>query len=566
MAGLENNKKTGVLTVRDLLLATASRHADSVAFLQKENGEYVSYSYRRFRSDIEALGTVLGSSQEERIMIVGENGYAWALSYLACLCGAGLAVPVDEDFTAEELLKLAAFAEVTTVLYGDGVADRLSDLPSTVKKYAFSDFGRLLAEGRAALDGGSDSLFDRSLDPTAESVLCFTSASTDKPKGVLLSQENLCHAILGTAALVEVDEDDRFLSTLPLHHIFESTCTLLGALSVGASVAFGEGLRHIIRNMRETKPTVLVAVPMILEALAKWITADLRAHGERRSDFLVGATDLLPAVAGLAAKRQIFSRLHKKLGGSLRLVVSGSMPIDPDILKTIRGVGIATVEGYGLCECAPVVTVNPVSAFRAGSVGLPLGGTVLDIYNVQEDGRGEIRYKGKGAMLGYFKNPELTAETLVGDWLYTGDLGYLDKDGYLYIVGRKKNAMVMADGKHVYPEEIEALLSKHAFVKEAIVVGYYNEAKGDNDLVAVLHPDYTAIRAAYGEIYTRSDVETELESVVEKINAILPPHKRLAHFLVKETEFDKHRSRKIRRTGVAELVYDEYLELIYGKN
>ncbi len=562
MAGLESNKKTDALTVRERLLATAGRYAERVAFRQKENGEYVEYSYRRFRSDVEALGTVLRADRNERIMIVGENGYAWALSYLACLCGAGLAVPVDEDFTAEELLKLAVFAEVTTVLYGDGVADRLAGLPASVKRYAFSDFDRLLAEGRTMLDAGDDGFFDLPIDPGAEAVLCFTSASTDKPKGVLLSNGNLCHSLAGTAETVEVDEGDRFLSTLPLHHIFESTCTLLGALSVGASVAFGEGLRHIIRNMREVKPTVLVAVPMILEALAKWITADLAAHGEKLSGFLVSTTDLLPAAAGLAAKRQIFGRLHKKLGGSLRLVVSGSMPVDPDILKTVRGVGIATVEGYGLCECAPVVTVNPVSAFRVGSVGLPLGGTTLDIYNVQEDGRGEIRYKGKGAMLGYFKNPELTAETLRGDWLYTGDLGYLDKDGYLYIVGRKKNAMVMATGKHVYPEEIEALLSKHKFVKEAIVVGYYNEQKGDNDLVAVLHPDYAAIRAAYGDIYTRSDVETELRGAVENINAILPSYKRLALFLIKETEFDKHRSRKIRRTGVAEAVWEEYREAI----
>ncbi len=558
MAVLKSESKRGEekSLMRDILLSSAGRYADCVALRQKEDGIYADYTYRRLRSDVEALGIALSSvvSGSRRVMIVGDNCYAWAISYLACLCGAGIAMPVDKDFSAQELEKLAKFGEVCAVLYSDSVSEKLVGIDA--KKIAFSAFDEFLGEGRAKIEGGEKDFWSKPIDKDAEAALFFTSASTDTPKGVLLSNVNLCYTLAGTASLIQINEQDKFLSTLPLHHIFECTCTLLGAIYAGASVAFGEGLRRIIRNMNETKPTILVAVPMILEALAKWISAD----GSVKTDGLTSLVGLLPGEMALAARRRLFSALHKKLGGCLRMVVTGSMPIDPDVLAVIRSVGIATVEGYGLTECAPVVTVNPVSRAKAGSVGVPFADSTLDIYNIQEDGRGEIRYKGRNAMLGYFKNPDLTAETLRGGWLYTGDLGYLDKEGYLFLVGRKKNAMVMANGKHVYPEEIEVLLCKSRFVKEAIVVGYYNEAKGDNDLVAVLHPDYTMIKSVYGDIYTRSDVEAELRAAMDAANELLPAHKKLDLFLVKKEEFNKHRSRKIRRTGVAELVYDDYLK------
>ena len=555
----ERKRELSATLVRELFLSSASRYADRVAIRKKMDGAYTDVTYRRLRSDVEALGTALMGEGERKILIVGENCYEWALSYLACLSGAGIAVPVDMDFSPEELLKLAAFAEVSAVLYSDKVAEKLSALPAEVEKYAFSELSSLMEKGREVLDGNGASVFDRVIDKDAPCALFFTSASTDTPKGVLLSNENLCYTLRETAKLTDITEKDCFLSVLPLHHIFESTCTLLGGLSVGASVAFGEGLRSIIKNMNEVKPTVLVCVPMIAEALAKWIAADTRAHGEKVAGAVMAATGILPQkVALMAAKRKLFAGLHKKLGGNLRLVISGGAPVSPEVLKTIRGVGIATVEGYGLTECAPVVSVNPLSAFRRGSVGLPLPSSIVDIDNVQEDGRGEIRYKGGNCMLGYFKNPELTSEVKRGDWLYTGDLGYLDKDGYLYIVGRKKNAMVMACGKHVYPEELEGMLCRSPFVKEAIVVGFANEQKQDNDLVAVIYPDHGTLRALYGEIYTRSDVETELEAALAKVNESLPAHKKITTFLIRETEFEKHRSRKIRRTGVAESVFEEY--------
>lgn len=565
MAIFSTERKHGITAslVRDLLLSSASRYADRVALRQKVNGEYTDVTYRRLRSDVEALGTALMGEGDRRILIVGENCYEWAISYLACLAGAGLAVPCDMDFSAEELLKLAAFAEVSVVLYSDKVAEKLSALPERVERHAFSELSSLLAKGREVLDRDGASVFGRVIDKDAPCALFFTSASTDTPKGVLLSNENLCYTLRETARLTDITEKDSFLSVLPLHHIFESTCTLLGGLSVGASVAFGEGLRSIIKNMNEVRPTVLVAVPMIVEALARWISADTHTHGERVAGAVMAASGILPQRgAVMAAKRKLFSRLHRKLGGSLRLVISGGAPVSPEALKTIRGVGIATVEGYGLTECAPVVSVNPLSAFRRGSVGLPLPSSTVDIDNVQEDGRGEIRYKGGNCMLGYFKNPELTNEVKRGDWLYTGDLGYFDKDGYLYIVGRKKNAIVMACGKHVYPEELEGMLCRSPFVKEAIVVGFANEKRQDNDLVAVIYPDHATLRALYGEIYTRSDVEIELEAVLAKVNESLPEYKRIAMLLVRETEFEKHRSRKIRRTGVAESVLEEYKQAV----
>ena len=561
MAAFTTDRKRQIngALVRDLLLSSAGDYAERVALRQKVDGAYTDITYRCLRSDVDALGTALMGEGERRILIVGENCYEWALSYLACLAGAGLAVPADMDFSTEELLKLAAFAEVSAVLYSDTVAEKLAELPDGVEKYPFSAISDLLEKGRAKLDAGEDSVFDRAIDKDAPAALFFTSASTDSPKGVLLSNENLCYTLREAAKLVHLTEEDTFLSVLPLHHIFESTCTLLGGLAAGASIAFGEGLRSIIKNMNEVSPTALVCVPMIAEALAKWISADARTQIERAKGAVVTATGFLPQnKVTMTARRKLFAKLHKKLGGKLRMVISGGAPVSAEVLRTIRGVGIVTLEGYGLTECAPVVSINPASAFRNGSVGVPLPDSTVDIYNVQEDGRGEIRYKGGNCMLGYFKDPALTSEVKRGDWLYTGDLGYLDKDGYLYIVGRKKNAIVMANGKHVYPEELERLLCQSPFVKEAVVVAFANEQRQDNDLVAVVYPDHDIFRALYGDIYTRAEVEAELSLLLERINGGLPDYKKLTNYLVRETEFEKHRSRKIRRTGVAESVLEEY--------
>ena len=551
--------------IRDILNRSAARFGDKTAFMQKENGEYKSYSYRRYRSDVEALGTELlcRGLAGKSILVAGENSYAWVVSYMAVVSGVGVVVPVDRELPAEEFANIVAISDAGAILCSDAVARKLSDVSFGDKMpqiLPFSELPALIESGRSAINGGVGDLFETEIDPEAMAVLLFTSGTTGVSKGVMLSNFNITYDIAQTARLVDVDDRDTFFSVLPLHHTYECTIGFLGALYLGATVAFCESLGRIVKNLSEVKPTVMIAVPLLLETLYKKINNEIAKRGmEKKARVAIKATNLLhPAALAMAAKKKIFADIHRMLGGNLRLVVSGGAPIDPKILDGLTALGLRAIQGYGLTECSPLVTVNPTWAPRSASAGVSLPGGTVDIYNVQEDGTGEIRYKGKNVMLGYYNMPELTAEVKRGEWFYTGDLGYLDGDGYLYITGRKKNVIVTAGGKNIFPEELETYLGRNGFVRESVVVGFINDSKRDYDLVAVIHPDYDAFREAYGDNFTLSDVERELTTALDEVNSIVQPYKRMEMFIIRETEFEKNSSRKIKRGGVAPAVIEVY--------
>ena len=551
--------------IRDILNRSAARFGDKTAFMQKEDGEYKSYSYRRYRSDVEALGTELlcRGLAGKRILVAGENGYAWVVSYMAVVSGVGVVVPVDRELPAEEFANIVSISDAGAILCSDAVARKLADVSfgdKTPQILLFSELPALIESGRSAINRGVGELFETEIDPEAMAVLLFTSGTTGVSKGVMLSNTNITYDIAETARLVDVDDRDTFFSVLPLHHTYECTIGFLGALYLGATVAFCESLGRIVKNLSEVKPTVMIAVPLLLETLYKKINNEIAKRGmEKKVRAAIKATDFLrPASLAMAAKKKIFADIHRMLGGNLRLLVSGGAPIDPKILDGLNALGLRSIQGYGLTECSPLVTVNPTWAPRSASAGVSIPSGTVDIYNVQEDGTGEIRYKGKNVMLGYYNMPELTAEVKRGDWFYTGDLGYLDDDGYLYITGRKKNVIVTAGGKNIFPEELETYLGRNCFVSEAVVVGFINDSKRDYDLVAVIHPDYDVFRETYGDNFTLTDVERELTAALDEVNSIVQPYKRMEMFVIRETAFEKNSSRKIKRNGVAPSVIEEY--------
>lgn len=562
MAVITETKKNEKRTVRDLLLASAAAFSDRPALLAKTADGYETYTYHRLRQDTEALAATLATKGlvGKRMILLGENGYAWALGFLAALTVGVVAVPVNKTTDAEALAAIYEYTRSDAVFFSDALSSSVALLPETAERLPFSALDTLLAEGRALLDSGAADL-TAPPNTDAPAVLLLTSPNGKPPRAAMLSNENLTFAAVRAPSMLGLGASDRFLSILPLHHSYSLVFDLLTPLSIGASVAFGEGLHAIIKNMGETHPTALTATPLIAEALARKAQKLLSSCG-RLHNTSSAAIGLLPTPLSAPLRQQLFRKLRLAFGGSLRTVICSGAPVDAHALKPLSDVGIVTLECYGLCESAAAVTLNPRRVPRLGSAGKPLPDCLVDIYNKGEDGIGEIRVKSGGVMLGYFENEEATAKALSGGWLYTGDLGYLDEKGYLHVVGRKKNLMVSRTGRSIFPEELEALLHKEPFVRETVVVGFANEQRHDYDLVAVVYPDVEHLFEIYGENYTIRDAEREISAALDRVNATLPEHKRIDHFVLRGTEFAKTSARKISRTGVAASIEDEYRKKI----
>ncbi len=549
--------------LREMLEESASRHGISTAFLQKVNGQYKPYSYNRFKSDVDALGTLLTARgfAGKRIIVTGENCYMWCVSYMTAVCGLGVVVPVDKEIPAEEIANIANISEASLILYSKKYENKLGCVDSSVTKICFDDIPELIFEGKSLLEEGNSDYFNLSIDVDALCSLIFTSGTTGVSKGVMLSQRNLCVTIENLAKMVYVDSSDTALSVLPLHHVYECTCGFLYPIYRGASVAFSEGVRYIMKNMKEIRPTKMLCVPLLIETMYRRIWANIRKKGiEGKVRNVIKATNAVkPYSARMAIKKKFFAEIHESLGGKLDLLVSGGAPIDPEIIKGMRDFGITIIQGYGLTESSPLAAVNHDSYFSDRSAGLVLPGGELKIIDKQEDGTGEICYRGDNVMLGYYNRPDLTAEVKKNGWLHTGDIGFIDENGFLVITGRKKNVIVRSNGKNVFPEELEAYLLRNELVGEAVVLGIMNEKKGDYDIIAAIHPNYDYAKETMGE-YTPEELEAALQKILDEVNSVVQTYKKMEILIVSENEFPKNTSRKIKRFELPALLMDAYLE------
>ncbi|MBQ9132318.1 MAG: AMP-binding protein [Clostridia bacterium] len=548
--------------LRELYHVSAETYGEKILFMEKKDGVYQNYSFRRYCDDVDALGTELLANgfSGKRVIVMGENCYWWATAYMAVVCGVGVVVPVDKDIAPEELSRIVAEANVSAIFYAPSLSQKVQALGDDVFGVSFDELGDWILRGKQRLEAGETAFLTNRIDSHAMSVLIFTSGTTGASKGVMLSHRNICFNLSEMCQMVYIDDKDVFLSVLPLHHAYECTCGFLCPVYRGATVAFSEGLRHVTRNMQEVRPTVILSVPLLLETIYHKVWANIRKQGmEKKVKAAIYATNAIPtAEARVSLKRRIFADIHKTFGGRLRTIISGGAAVDPEIIKGMRDLGIQTYQGYGLTECAPLAALNRDTFYNDRSAGMATPNCLLDVYDVQNDGTGEIRCKGDNVMLGYYNQPDVTAEVIRDGWFYTGDLGYMDKDGFLYITGRKKNVIVTSDGKNIFPEELEAKLEKSAFVAESVVVGYMNDQKRDYDVVALIRPNLERVKEVYGEQYTKDQLETELKKVISQVNGSVPPYKRIAHFVLRLEEFPKNTSRKIKRAGLADAAFADY--------
>lgn len=553
-----------IVSLKDMVQKSASIYGDLDCFLLKENltGKLKNISFKQFQNDINYLGTALCDLglKDKTIAVLGENCYPWCVSYLAVTNGVGTIVPLDKELPEHELITLLERSEASAILCSyecaGNLLSKLTILPHLKHVIYFEcdnrelempTYNGLLQRGKHLLESGNRTYINTEIDPDAMHMLIFTSGTTDQSKGVMLSHKNITSDIMAVSKLLYADNHDLILSILPLHHTYECTAGFLTMIYLGVTICFCEGIRHIQKNLQEYKPTMMMSVPLILENLYSKVVK--KAQKEKRYNALrfglFMARTLLKI--GIDVRRQLFKEVLDNLGGNLRLVISGAAALNPKISRALRAMGFNIMQGYGLTECSPIVSVNRLDYYRDESAGLPLPGVTVAIDNPGPDGIGEVMVKGPTTMLGYYKNPEATQQSFKGEWLMTGDYGKIDEKGFLYISGRKKNVIVTKNGKNIFPEDVELYLNKSEYIKESLVYGV--EGHGDEDTIvcAKIVLNTEVITEKFGYLPVHDELYKLIKQEVLKVNKKLSSYKKIRHFEIREGEFEKTTTKKIKR-------------------
>lgn len=556
-----------IADLRDMMYKSVERYGrEQVAFRQRfVKGEpFREITYGQTLDDLNALGTALAARnlQGKRIAIIGDNCYQWASSYLAAVCGLGVAVPLDKELGASELEQLVAEADCECVLFtkkflsifqdiherGETNLRILVNLNAEEEKDGVLSWARLIDEGKQRVLEGDRTYLDAEIYADEMGVLLFTSGTTGIAKGVMLSHTNICSDLMSAPTMLYVDPTDIFFSVLPIHHTYECTCGFLMPLYKGASIGYCEGLKYIQKNLQEIRPTFFLGVPLIFESLYKTIWKNIRKQGKEKTVKKVLKLNKTTSKFGLNLNKILLKDILNVFGGRMQMMIAGGAAIDPEILQFFRDLGIMALQGYGLTECAPMAALNPDDNPRNDSIGHILPGDEAMIADKNEEGIGEICLKGPNVMMGYYHMPEETKKVLVDGWFHTGDLGYMD-GSYLYITGRKKNVIITRNGKNVFPEELEYYLGKVSLVAESMVWAAKDKDGQDDMIVATIRPDMEEVEAALGKEAAQdaAKVEQLLWNEVDEINKNLPLFKKIRKITVRKEEFEKTTGKKIKR-------------------
>ena len=554
-----------ITDIKHMIETSAELYGDNTAFYQKYKGDetFTAISYRQMMEKVNGLGTALihHGLQGKRIAVIGENSSEWAVSYLAVLCGTGIVVPLDKELSKEELKHLVQRAEVSCVLCSSKYRSVFQDISAELdQSLMLVDFfaeketegvfslSELIDEGKALLQSGERQFVEAEIDSDAMSVILFTSGTTGASKGVMLNHKNLAADLMVSPTVLKVNTWDIFFSVLPLHHTYECTCGFLMPLYKGAAIGYCQGLKYIVKNLQEVRPTMFLGVPAIFENLYRTIWKNIRKQGkEKLVKRMIGLNRMTKKI-GLDLSGKLFRQITSVFGGRLRLMICGGAAINPQVLNGIGDFGILALQGYGLTECSPMGALNPDTAPNPSSIGVCFPGFELKTVDLNEEGIGEICIRGDNVMMGYYQMPEETAAVIDEDqWFHTGDLGYIDENGYAYITGRKKNVIITKNGKNVYPEELEYQLSLSPYIEESFVFSSTQPGESDISIVASIRPDMELIREELPTEPTDQDIKTILWEEVDKINKTAPLYRRIRKLILRKKEFIKNTSNKLVR-------------------
>lgn len=551
--------------LKEMINLSAQKHGDKPAFRFKTDkpGEFRNITFNDFLNDINALGTKLINMglSDKRIAIISDNRYEWALAYMAIACGTGVVVPLDKMLPANELEALIIRSGVEAIFYSSKYDEVMQDIrnrkTTDLRYYISMDLEKrengvysqkeLVKAGKELIEKGNRKFIDAKINNEAMGFMLFTSGTTAMSKAVMLSHKNIASNLMDIAKVLNLDERDTLLSFLPLHHTFECTVGFLYPISRGASIAYCEGIRHIANNIKEYQITAMISVPALYESIYKRLMKNIEKKGKLPEvEKMIKLTNMFSKV-GIDIKRVVFKDIIDGLGGKIRLLVNGAAALSPEVEKGFNDLGITTVQGYGLTETSPVISAGTDFEQRIGSVGKVFPSVKLKIINKDENGIGEIYVKGPTVMLGYYQNEEATKEVLDKGWFNTGDLGYVDKKGFLFLCGRKKSVIVLKNGKNVFPEEIETVINKIEGVKESFVYGQAEEDdKIDLKVCAKIVYDKDLMKEIYN-VETEEEIYDVLWDKIKEINKTMPEYKYVKKIIVTDEELVKTTTQKIKR-------------------
>ena len=549
--------------IKEIIYNSVEQYSKNIAFVIKhtENKkvEYENITYKQLLEDINKLGTAVYSLgfKRKRIAVIGRNSYEWAIAHLSNLLGGNVSVPLDKDLQYDELESSLIRSKADMIFFDKKYEEKICQIKeknnTNLKEYVcfeeaegFKNISELLKIGNEEINSGKTDFINAKIDENEMAILLFTSGTTSKSKAVMLSQKNIASNVYAMKCVEAIYSTDTNIAFLPFHHIFGSTCMVV-MLAYGVRTVFPDGLRYIKKNLNEYGVSVFVGVPVLVEAIYKTIMKEVQKQGKTKLVNIATKISNFLLKLHIDLRRILFKSIINELGGKLRFVISGGAPADSKIAKGFNDLGIEVVKGYGLTETSPVIAAENKRCMKAGTVGIPMLNVKLEIENPDENGIGEIRVKGPNVMLGYYENEEATKDVLKDGWFYTGDLGYLDKNGCLAITGRSKNLIVLKNGKKVFPEELETLVNRLELVEECMVYGMPDE-KDKNDVKLSIKVVYNKeiVKEKYSD-KTEEELYKIIWNEIKEINKTLPRYKYIKGMILTDEELIKTTTKKVKR-------------------
>lgn len=545
-------------SLRDIIDSGEKLYEDKIAFKYKDHGEVVSVSYEKFKADVDALGTALCDMglEGKHIGLIGDNSYNWVRSFLTVLCSNSVIVPIDKELSSEEIEYILTTGDCEVLIYSGGntekkimkIADNIPKIThficmtdSTEKDEKHYKIDDVIAKGKELIKSGDKRYISIVPDNMILKVLLFTSGTTGKSKGVILSAESLLFNINHSQQLMRITHT--CLSVLPYHHLYESTNGILTMLHAGMTICINESLRSVLPNFKLYKPTEVLLVPLFIEKIYRGIWDKVEETGKAAMlRKLIKFSNTMLKI-GIDLRKQLFGSVTSLFGGNLEAIICGGAPLKPQLTEFFDSIGITLINGYGISECGPLISINRPSYHNYGSVGMLLPEMKIMIYNQNEDGEGEICVKGPNVMLGYYKNEEATVIALRDGWFHTGDVGKIDESGFIFLTGRIKNIIILKNGKNIYPEEIEGKLSVMSELIGEIIIKAVKDDQNDERMLGVeIFADND--RAKQLGI---TDVEGEIRKVIFAYNEKEASYKIIKKIIFRTEEFEKTTTKKIKR-------------------
>lgn len=550
--------------IKEIIYNSVKLYPENIAYTIKEKKErdkieYKNVTYTQLLEDINALGTALYEKglQGKRIAIIGKNQYHWAISHLACLLGGIVSVPLDKDLQINELEESLIRSKVDSIIFDEKLTDKIQVIKenkkTSINEYismskieGFENIEQLLEKGKEILETGNKDFVNHKVDSKGMSILLFTSGTTSKSKAVMLSQYGIATNVYDMQIVENFYDTDVNIAFLPYHHIFGSTAMVV-MLACGVKTVFPDGLRYIKQNLLEYQVSVFVGVPLLVDKMYANIEKEIEKQGKTKLIKVATKISNFLLKFHIDIRRRLFKQIIDGLGGKMRFVIAGGAPFDSKIERKFNEFGIHMVQGYGLTETSPVIAAENDKYAKYGSVGIPMKHAEVKIVDKDEKGIGEITVKGPNVMLGYYENEEATNEVLQDGWFHTGDLGYLDKDGFLFITGRKKDMIVLKNGKKVFPEELETLINRNEEIEESFVYGMPDKEDKSKIKVAVeVVYNKEIVKEKYGDI-SEEDLFSIIWNKIKEINKTLPRYKYIMHMVLTDEPLIKTTTHKTKR-------------------